>query len=775
MTQEHSHEHEYGAEHHCEHHGDNPPMCSCDHNPGGECHCPPNECKCDQEHHLIGETQEGHNCCATDGKHDLPSAAHDHASHDHTDHAMHGHDHTGHAGHEGHDGHDHSHHDPGMFKKQFWMALALTVPTMVFSHSVQMLFGVMWSFPFMDLIPAVFGAVLFFTGGRVFLTTGWQEIKAKRPGMMALIALALVVAFGYSLFITVATLANLGWHGMDFWWELAALVTIMLLGHWIEMSSVMKASDAVGALAKLLPATADLLDAGVTRSVSLAMLKVGDLVLVRPGAAVPADGEVVDGASKVNESMITGESAAVAKQPGSLVIAGTINATNDVLGEGALTVRVTAVGDDTALAGIMRLVREAQASKSKTQVLADKAAGWLFYAALGSAIITAVVWSLLGTQSPDFVLERIVTVLVIACPHALGLAIPLVNSIVTAKAASQGILIRDRRAFEEARRVDVVLFDKTGTLTTGQRGFVAAHLAHQSSLRSTDELVALAAGIEQFSEHSIGRAIVAEAQKRRVEIASASDFRTVPGQGVSGIIDARNVLVGGPVLLTSRNVEIHVSDLVKADAANNAGNTVVYVVLEGQMLGYIELGDVIRETSEQAVLALRIMRKRVGMLTGDAQGVASSIGKQLGIGEVFAEVLPHQKADLVKRLQLDRSRVAMVGDGVNDAPALAQANVGIAIGAGTDVAIESAGLILISDDPTAVPQAIDLSRRSYSKMIQNLIWGAGYNVLAIPLAAGAFMPLGLVLSPALGAVLMSLSTIIVAANAQLLRRPPRRR
>ena len=797
MNHEEMHEHEsHGShEHKCEHHGDNSPMCSCDHNPGGECHCPPNECKCDQEHHLLGQTQEGHNCCATDGQHDHGShdnsaighdhSGHDHSGHDHSGHDHSGHDHSGHAGHDhsgheghdhsGHEGHDHSHHDPGMFKKQFWFALALTVPTMVFSHTVQMLFGVMWNFPLMELIPAAFGIAIFFTGGKVFLKSGWQEVRAKRPGMMALIALALVVAFAYSLFITVATVANLGWKGMDFWWELAALVTIMLLGHWIEMSSVMKASDAVGALAQLLPATADLLENGVTRSVSLSALKVGDIVLVRPGAAVPADGEVIEGESKVNEAMITGESAPVAKQVGSSVIAGTINATNDVLGEGALTVRLTAVGDDTALAGIVRLVREAQASKSKTQVLADKAAGWLFYAALGSAIVTAVVWSLLGTQSPDFVLERIVTVLVIACPHALGLAIPLVNSIVTSKAASQGILIRDRRAFEEARRVDVVLFDKTGTLTTGQRGFVAAHLAHQSSLRSTDELVALAAGVEQFSEHSIGRAIASEALRRRVEVPQVTDFRTVPGQGVSGIIGAQNILVGGPVLLTGRNVDIHVTDLVKADAANHAGNTVVYVVLDGAMLGYIELGDVIRETSEQAVLALRLMRKRVGMLTGDAQGVATEVGKQLGIGEIFAEVLPHQKADLVRRVQLDRSRVAMVGDGVNDAPALAVADVGIAIGAGTDVAIESAGLILISDDPTAVPQAIDLSRRSYAKMVQNLIWGAGYNVIAIPLAAGAFMPLGLVLSPALGAVLMSLSTIIVAANAQLLRRPSRRR
>ena len=769
MSHEHSIEQEHGtghtAEHQCEHHGDNPLMCSCDHNPGGECHCPPNECKCDQQHHLIGQTQEGHNCCATDGMHDLPSAGHDHGSHEHSGHDMHA----------GHEGHDHSHHDPGMFKKQFWMALALTLPTMVFSHSVQMLFGLMWSFPLMDLIPAVFGTVLFFTGGRVFLTTGWQEIKAKRPGMMALIALALVVAFGYSLFITVATLANLGWRGMDFWWELAALVTIMLLGHWLEMSSVMKASDAVGALASLLPAEADLIDGDLTRKVTLSELSVGDLVLVRPGAAVPADGEVVEGSSKLNEAMITGESAPVLKEPGSQVVAGTINATSDVLGEGALTIRVTAVGDDTMLAGIVRLVREAQESKSKTQVLADKAAGWLFYAALAGAIITATVWILVGGQTPDFILERVVTVLVIACPHALGLAIPLVNAITTSKAASQGILIRDRRQFEDARRVDVVLFDKTGTLTTGERGFVAAHLAHQSPLRSTDDLIAIAAGLEQYSEHSIGEAIVGEAQRRRVELIATTDFRTVPGQGVAGVQDAKSVLVGGPVLLTGRNIDVHVSDLVKADAANHAGNTVVYVVLEGQLLGYIELGDVMRETSDQAIHALRLMRKRIGLVTGDAQGVAASVAKQLSIGEVFAEVLPHQKADLVRRVQLDRSRVAMVGDGVNDAPALAQADVGIAIGAGTDVAIESAGVILISSDPTAVPQLIDLSKRSYTKMVQNLVWGAGYNIIAIPLAAGALMPFGLVLSPALGAVLMSLSTIIVAANAQLLRRPPRRR
>ncbi|MFM5968816.1 MAG: HAD-IC family P-type ATPase, partial [Micrococcales bacterium] len=404
--------HDEMHDHKCEHHGDNPPMCSCDHNPGGECHCPPNECKCDQQHHLIGETQQGHHCCATDGEHDVAGhSGHDHSAHDHSAHG--GHDHHGHGG---HDHHDHSHHDPAAFKKQFWLALGLTIPTIVFSHTIQMLLGFHLEFAFSYLIPAVFGSALFFTGGRVFLTTGWAEIKSKRPGMMALIALALVVAFGYSTFITVATAANLGWQGMDFWWELAALITIMLLGHWIEMSSVMKASDAVGALASLLPAEADLVDGELTRKVSLSELKVGDLVLVRPGAAVPADGEVVEGSSKLNEAMITGESAPVLKQPGSEVIAGTINSTSDVLGEGALTVRVTAIGDNTMLAGIVRLVREAQESKSKTQVLADKAAGWLFYAALGAAVLTAIVWSALGTQTPDFILERIVTVLVIACP-----------------------------------------------------------------------------------------------------------------------------------------------------------------------------------------------------------------------------------------------------------------------------------------------------------------------------------------------------------------------
>jgi Cu2+-exporting ATPase len=403
-------------------------------------------------------------------------------------------------------------------------------------------------------------------------------------------------------------------------------------------------------------------------------------------------------------------------------------------------------------------------------VLADKAAGWLFYLALGSAITTAIVWIAMGTQTTDFILERVVTVLVIACPHALGLAIPLVTSISASKAARTGLLIRNRLAFEEAAKVDVVLFDKTGTLTTAERGFVAARLAYASPLMNTDELVALAAGVELSSEHSIGKAIVNQAKKLNLQLPEVLDFRTIPGQGATGVLAGDTIIVGGAALLTSRNIAIYVDDLVRADAAHQSGNTVVFVVRNSELLGSIEVGDVIRPKSKQAVHDLLSRRIRVAMITGDANGVAESVAKELGITEVFSEVLPHQKADIVRKLQADRSKVAMVGDGVNDAPALAQANVGIAIGAGTDVAIESAGLVLLSNDPTAVAKAIDLSKRSVAKMTQNLWWAAGYNLLAIPLAAGALMPIGFVLSPALGAVLMSMSTIIVAANAQLLRK-----
>jgi Cu2+-exporting ATPase len=706
-----------------------------------------------------------HSCCKTGAPHQHEGAGHDYdmnAGHDM--HAMHGHDHSGH---DMHAGHDHSHHDPGMFKKQFWFAFALTIPTMYFSHTVHMLLGYpLLSFAFSEYIPAVLGVVLFFTGGRVFLKTGWQEVKSKQPGMMALIALALIVAFGYSSFITVTQIFELGWVGMDFWWELAALVAIMLLGHWIEMASVMGAQNAVGALAKLVPDNADKVEGERVVPVAVSSLKVGDLVLVRPGAAIPVDGVVIDGSSKVDESMVTGESAAVAKEIGSEVIAGTINATSAALGQGALTIRVTKVGSQTMLANIIRLVQAAQASKSKTQLLADRAAGWLFYVALGSAIATAVVWSVLGTQTTDYVLERIVTVLVIACPHALGLAIPLVTSITTAKAARGGLIIRSRKDFESLRKVDVVVFDKTGTLTTGKRTVIES-TAVGTSMR---ELVGLAAGLEKYSEHPLAKSIVEFAEKWEYEPLDVKDFRVVPGVGVSGIYESSNILVGGPAMLTQRGVVLEVQHLVDVNEQNEAGNTVVFILRDSTLLGWISIGDEVRESAASAVAELKRMGKKVVMLSGDAHGVVARVAGDLGIDDFFAEVLPQHKVEVIEKLQSEGKVVAMVGDGVNDAPALARAEVGIAIGAGTDVAIESAGLVLVSSDPAGIAGAVALSKRSYSKMVQNLIWGAGYNALAIPLAAGVFAPVGFVLSPALGAVLMSLSTIIVAANAQLLRR-----
>ena len=747
------------SDHKCEAHSPNPVMCVCDHNPGGECHCPPNECKCDQKHHLVNEIQQGHNCCATGGSHDPVVAG---GAHDHSMHAMH--DHSGHAGHD-HSGHDHSGH--GDFKKQFWWSLVLTLPIMYFSMTVHQLLGYpMPVFFGSEYIPAVLGVILFFTGGRVFLKTGWQEIKARQPGMMALIAMAIIVAFVYSSFITIVQTLGIEWAGMDFWWELAALISIMLLGHWIEMNSIMRAQNAVGELAKLVPATADLIQGEQIKNVATALLKVGDLILVRPGSAIAADGEVVEGSSDIDESMVTGESREVRKSVGDSVVAGTINGASSALGEGTLTIRITKVGGDTMIAGVMRLVAEAQASKSKTQRLADRAAGWLFYVATVAAALTAVLWPLLADPTADFVLERVVTVLVIACPHALGLAIPLVTSISSSKAAKSGLLIRDRKSFEALRNVDVVVFDKTGTLTEGKRKVAGVYSVEGRN--DSNEMLALAAAVEKYSEHSLGRAIVAQAEQ--LEVLPAKDFRTIPGIGVTARVGATVVTVGGPGLLTSRNLSLSANDLMRAHEENQLGRTVVYVLSESVLMGYISIGDNIRDSATDAVRDIQRLGKHVVLLSGDAQGVVESVGAKLGITEVYGEVLPQQKSELVKKLQAQGKRVAMVGDGVNDAPALAQAEVGIAIGSGTDVAIESAGLLLVSSDPAGVSQAILLSRRTYSKMIQNLIWGAGYNVVAIPLAAGAFAGFGFVLSPALGAVLMSLSTIVVAANAQLLRR-----
>lgn len=742
------------VEHDCKaHNSAKDPRCVCDHNPGGECHCPPNECKCDMQHHLVGETQEGHNCCATGGEHQ------------HAD--SHSHDHS----HHGHDGHDHSHHDPNMFKKQVLFATLLTIPAVYFSHTVQMLLGYQaLSFPGANYIPAIAGIILYFSSGRVFLTTGWQEIKAKQPGMMALIAMALTVAFAYSLFLTTSDLLGYNFGHMDFWWELATLVTIMLIGHWIEMSAVMSASNALGELKSLLPDTALLVSGKKQSTVPVSQIKIGDQIMVGPGAAVPVDGVVVSGSAKLDESMLTGESTLVEKETGSTVFAGTTVSADGDLKLGSLVIQATGTGANTAFSQILKLVEQAQASKSKTQRLADRAAGWLFYVAFAAALVTAIYWWLNGTQSADFVLERIVTVLVIACPHALGLAIPLVTSITTAKAATSGLLIRNRQMFEQAAKLHAVLFDKTGTLTYGKRGVSAIRIANKSKLQDEDKILAIAASVEFSSEHSLAKAIVDAADKRNLKLKPIKNFEALAGKGVSAKVGKFEVLVGSPALLVERNIRMEVIDLVWADQATGSGSTVICVVVDGVLEGLFKFGDLIRESSAEAVYELQRERIRVGILTGDARGVADYVAKEISVGEVFAEALPWQKTEVIKNMQKDKSVVGFVGDGVNDAPALAQADVSFAVGAGTNVAIESAGIVLISDDPTAVVRAVKLSKRVRAKSLQNLWWAAGYNILAIPLAAGLFMPLGLVLTPALGAVLMSLSTLIVAINAQTLRK-----
>jgi len=648
----------------------------------------------------------------------------------------------------------HAGHSPDMFRQKFWLSLLLTIPTLAFSHTVQGWFGLRWTFSGSEYIPAIFGVVIFFYGGLVFLKSAKAEIASRQPGMMTLISMAITVAFGYSLASTFKLV-----QGMDFWWELATLVTIMLLGHWLEMASVQNAQGALKELAKLLPDEAELVTKDGTEKVAVSELRVGDQVLVRPGAQIPVDGDVVKGESDVNESMLTGESKPVQKTVTSQVIGGTIN------GSGALTIRIGKVGDDTALAGIMKLVAEAQSSKSKTQILADRAAFYLTFVAIAAAIITWIAWAIAG-ESAGFILERIVTVLVIACPHALGLAIPLVTAISTTKAANNGLLIRQRMALEAARNVDVILFDKTGTLTKGEQGVVDSIAAD----RDTKKLLQLAAAVEDASEHPIARAIVQHAKRLKLSIPKAHSFSALSGRGAKANVHGETVYVGGPRMID----ELHatVSDEIKQaeSAASEEGKTVVYVIQDTMVIGAIMLADVIREESKEAVGVLLAMGKRVAMLTGDSKGVAAWVAKELGIKEYFAEVLPEHKAETVKKLQADGSRVAMVGDGVNDAPALTQADIGIAIGAGTDVAIESAGIVLASSDPRGVSKIVTLSKATYRKMQQNLVWATGYNALAIPLAAGVTAALGFVLSPAFGAVLMSLSTVVVAVNAQLLRK-----
>ena len=674
----------------------------------------------------------------------MNTSHHDHHSHEHQPgHSddSNGGNHTGHAGHA------------EIFRQRFWISLILSVPVIIYSQMVQDWLGFTPpEFAGSGLIAPVLGTVIFLYGGSVFLTGGWSEILDRKPGMMLLISLAISVAFVASAATT------LGSFDLEFWWELALLIDVMLLGHWLEMRALGQAQGALGALAALLPDEAERVTADQIETVRTGDLKEGDIVLVRPGGRVPADGEISQGNAEVDESMVTGESRAVEKQQGDRVIAGTVVAGSSI------RVTVDAVGDQTALAGIQRLVEQAQSSRSRAQALADRFAAALFYVAVSAGIVTFLVWAFIGQV--DAAVTRTVTVLVISCPHALGLAIPLVTALSTSLSAQQGILIKDRLALERMRKIDTVLFDKTGTLTRGE------HVV--TDVRAVDgdvnRLLSLAAAVESDSEHPLARAIVNLANEKGLDIPAASGFKAIAGRGVEAMVGDSIVAVGGPTMLRERSLETpsELSDHVRE--WQERGAAVLQVVADNTVIGALALEDEVRPESFQAVEQLHRRGIRVVMITGDAQQVADSVAAQLGVDEVFAEVLPEDKDSKVAELQARGERVAMVGDGVNDAPALARADVGIAIGAGTDVAIESAGVILASNDPRSVDGIVRLSTASYRKMVQNLGWAAGYNIVAIPLAAGVLAPIGFVLAPAIGALLMSGSTIVVALNAQLLRR-----
>nr|WP_256030281.1 heavy metal translocating P-type ATPase [Natronomonas aquatica] len=665
---------------------------------------------------------------------------------------------------------DHSGHE-AMFKRRFIICLVLALPVLYYSAMLQEWLGfTAITFPGSEFVAPVFGLIVFAYGGIPFLRMGAVEARNREPGMMLLISLAITVAFVYSLAAVVFGL------GEPFFWELVTLIVIFLLGHWIEMRSVRRASGALDQLADLMPNTAErITDTGDTEEVPLSDLTEGDLVLVRPGSNIPADGVVEDGESNVNEAMLTGESRPVSKEPGDEVIGGTTNT------DGSLRIRVSATGDETALSGIMRLVEEAQQSKSRTQVLADRAAGWLFYAALGVAGITALAWTVaVGFGFP--VVERVVTVLVIACPHALGLAVPLVVAINTSMAARNGMLIRDRIAMEDARNLDTIVFDKTGTLTKGEQGVVEVATAEEWD---EEDVLALMASVEADSEHMIAEAIRTEATDRGLSVPSARKFEALEGRGVRATVDVASVVsaggerastehetvyVGGPNLLRHLGVDVDEQLGEFADLAGSRGQGVVYLLLDGEAIGAVALADVVRDESFEAIETLHRMGVEVAMLTGDSEDVARAVSEELGIDTYFAEVLPEDKDKKIVELQEQGDLVAMVGDGVNDAPALTRSDVGIAIGSGTDVAVESADVVLVENDPRDVVSLVKLSRKSYRKMQENIAWAAGYNVIALPLAAGLLAPVGILLSPAVGAVLMSASTVIVAVNAQLLRR-----
>lgn len=673
----------------------------------------------------------------------------------HHDHGQMHDPHSGHTMPKAHGSHDqHAGHSVAMFRDKFWLSFVLTIPIIFWSSDVQHWLGYTAPlFPGSNLIAPILGTIVFIYGGLVFIRGAAGELADHKPGMMTLISLAIIVAFGTSL------AATFGLFEIEVWWELASLITIMILGHWLEMRAITQARGALSALAALLPDIAERVNGSEAETVPLSELHVGDIVLVRPGTRVPADGTVVEGSADVDESMITGESRTVLKGSGATVIAGT------VAKSGSLRVSVTAVGEGTALSGIMRLVAEAQASGSKAQALADRAAAILFYVAVASGAITMTYWWLAGEK--EHALIRTATVLIIACPHALGLAIPLVIAISTSLGAQNGLLVKDRLALERARSLDMVIFDKTGTLTRGSPAVTGVAAAPGNN---ENDLLTYAAAVEADSEHPLAKAIVAEARKRSLPGLHAVEFEALPGRGARALIDGKRITIGGPRLLIENKLVLS-PDIEKLTAAwASDGKTVLYVAAEEQLLGTFAVEDEIRPESHEAIAQLHRLGIRIAMITGDSKTVAESVAKRLEIDEIEAEVLPADKASAVKRFQEGGRKVAMVGDGVNDAPALATADVGIAIGAGTDVAIESAGIVLVRSDPRDVVKAIELSRATYKKMVENLIWATAYNLLAIPVAAGLFVRWGLDLPMSVGAVAMSLSTIIVAANAQLLRR-----
>jgi Cu2+-exporting ATPase len=656
--------------------------------------------------------------------------------------------HTGHNQHIG--------HNVEMFRNKFWVCLIISIPVLLWDPMIQQWFKYQLpSFPGSNFIPAVFGTIVFIYGGWIFLQGAYQELVHKTPGMMTLISLAINVAFFYSIAVM------LGLKGHTLWWELATLISIMLLGHWIEMRSISQAQGALQELAKLLPDTAILLtDDESTQEVLVEQLQEGDLILIRPGASIPADGMVQSGKSSVNEAMITGESKPVEKKQGERVLAGTVN------GEGSLRVKIAGIGDKTALAGIMRLVEQAQSSRSRAQALADRAAFYLTLVAIGSGLITLIGWLLSGSTL-DFAITRVVTVLVIACPHALGLAIPLVIAISTTLGARNGLLIRDRRGLEEARNLDVVVFDKTGTLTMGEHRVIQT--VTDKSI-DNEEALRLAAAVERDSEHPIARALQKSAEAVGIEIPPSQNFRAIPGQGVQAQVEGREFQVGGPSLLKSEKFPIPEEFNDAAHRFGESGQAAIYLVEGEKVLAVFAIADAIRPESYEAIRNLHQLGIQSAMLTGDSEAVAETVAKELDINLVFAQVLPEDKAKKIQDLQKQGKRVAMVGDGVNDAPALAIADVSIAIGAGTDVAVEAGDVVLVRSDPRDIPRIIKLSKATYQKMIQNLWWAAGYNIIALPLAAGALAWAGIILAPAVGAVLMSASTVMVSINAQLLRR-----